>query len=221
LEFHGEKAHPHRRHRYTLEASVKLLEPYEKWSNIDYLYLDWLRQMSNISSAFRKGLRDAFLERTALIVDEHAELEFLSFLKERLAILSGIKILSFRLECLRGPFLESNIQNFVTACDFISTHLAVEDFLLNITVGVDNLQDLVESWGILKELTAVWNLKITKEFEVSLSIVGTDNKLDESVRNQGENSELLLKRSMMPNTLRLQPPTKEEKYLASRLSSAM
>jgi len=94
---HHLKHHPDRTCPYELIAhTAKEIAAEPLRNNRDYLFIEWVRQASNISNLFRSELGGEFWSNINLVVRDIKGLP--AFLKERLAIHKSIKSLHLELD---------------------------------------------------------------------------------------------------------------------------
>jgi hypothetical protein len=191
--------------------------------NKDWLFIEWIRQASNVSLQFRKELGDVFWTRTSIrsanLCDESTIWRLPEFLNERPAIHSGVKYLDLWIDCYDYAISLCS-ERFDSWCEYISITLKLEKLVFFITVEKENVKPLSLGQGMFTCLVSSRKLHVTRSFEVCVSILedpesdpeGTESKeLYELARKyQPQVQEL-----MMPDTLR-RSPAEMELYLQSR-----
>ncbi|KAF8866959.1 hypothetical protein BDZ45DRAFT_719956 [Acephala macrosclerotiorum] len=184
----------------------------------DWLYLEWLRQVSNVSTEFRKELGDVFWARTA--ISYHNRLDYFSLpqiLKQRPAVISGIKYLDVALTIWdqTPTFPKSMFPDFATMCKEWSSTLKLDKIHWRVLVANKAFREWENTK--IEPLRAARSLNVTQDFNMAvvLCIIGRDpTEQEEALRVQILKT---LTEMMMPDTLRPKHAESEmDIYLQSR-----
>jgi hypothetical protein len=197
----------------------------------DWVYLEWLRQASHVSTSFRHELGQVLWSNTMLFADDNYEdmdeddgsypnhvLDKVEcFIDERPAVLRGIKSLNVNLNIAKGQNINEWIK-FDRWCDTIAENLVLDDAYFSIKVSKRDLESFMEEQECgLDALGATSNLRVSKWFDLKLA------RVDEEIDDYNSDEELdqvyqeVLLDFMMPLILgNREPETEEEKYLQAR-----
>jgi len=130
--------HPDRTSKYEIIADARLDLVEESVPRTDYVLLEWLRELSNVSTVLRKELADEFWTNVSLSIQAVGTnfWRLPIMLAERPAIHRGIKRIGFRL-----PFVDQNrlplyrAENIMNLCASLSENLQLD--YLSITFDAD------------------------------------------------------------------------------------
>jgi len=237
------KRHPNRRSPYNLTASpcrdgfkrdlnmlmhpeddrfIEHLDPRHDW-----LYLEWLRKASNVSTHFRLELAQVLWSNTRIRVGGEAEEHWLlpDFLRERPAVRSGIKELDLSLSLYRldetNPLLDDK-HNFVWWCDAVSKLVKPDIISIDLVVRDEDLGQIGSGAGYYSTLSASRKLQVTKDFRVTMFIMGFEDLEGIGEEKTEEKYIALIREIMLPDCLRkgqLEMETEKDEYIRSRLDS--
>jgi len=209
------------------------LDTVTKKTTRDWLYIEWLRQASNVSTLFRLELANVLWSATWFIIHGEASEHclFPQFLQERPAVRRGIKDvnLSLYLTTESGEnLLVTEHHNFAWWCDAVSKLCQPEALRILIIVYAKDIEMASKAEGQFSTLAASKKLQVTKTFAVDIDVLfGNDedyqsfNSLEEELdaeRKLRAEFEPLFTELMYPDCLRKSKLlTEKEKYLESRL----
>lgn len=190
--------------------------------DIDNISLDWLRQVSYVSSRFRQELGGRIWKRTQILVrgrNEYAQL--VPFLQDRPAIWTGIKLLKITID----PQFLAMKGGFAHFCEFISKHLQLEYLEVSLLCFTKEIDGLLN--GSSSELLAIKGIPISKDFQLLLDVVLDLNDYLENFRSVPSLLDVkdevtkkytpVLRELLLPDNLRNSDPTNQvELYLKSR-----
>jgi hypothetical protein len=136
----------------------------------DWVFLEWIRQASHVSTSFRHELGQVLWTNTMIDSkgeeDTHYEIECL--LKERPWILQGIKGLDVNLKIPRGEDIYQ-CYLFNIWCDHIAKGLDLKSAWFNLYVSERDLNQFVEGEeSALDGLAATSKLRVSEYFGVTL-----------------------------------------------------
>lgn len=202
---------------------------------IDYLFLEWLRQASHVSTTFRHELALVLWAHT-VIQDSEGDGDnheaIWAFLYSRPAVHNGVDLLYVNLSISRGQDIDHPL-GFGTWCDYIAKTLSLEQVFFKISVCESDLKRLMEGKKCgLEDLALASKLRVSENFEVTLErFMAYDGDDDEDgPQDDGSDVEVweepidpvyhhLVEDLMWPDTLKIsEPETKEEKYLQARVA---
>ncbi|EPE26140.1 hypothetical protein GLAREA_02052 [Glarea lozoyensis ATCC 20868] len=204
-------------------------------SSCHEVYLYWLRQMSNVNCLFRKELAQVFWGRTSIRLLDFRSTRRIFFYMEKLllerpAICSGIKKLILHLsdnEESEMPGKAIDLDKFSHQFGSLSSLVHLEDLDLSISIHEIRVKALCTVEGKYKNLRVIRDLKVSNHFRLTMRIQaifdavrpdgywGYNNR--ESRRRELENAyQPILRKRILPNSLRVTPLTEEQKYLKAR-----
>lgn len=211
------KAHPSRKSNYQIIGNVFIRgrELYWQHSNIDYLFLEWLRKVSYVSKSFRKQLLEEFWEGASVRVgvrdfsymwecSKNCWEELEHFIEDHPAAAARITELCIDFTaCLdegrTWPCVyEENISRCLRRFTLFSRHLRLKVLGLKFAVSEKTMEDLLAARGSFVTATAVRQIAVTKCFVVDVQVgPASENDEDLQARYNQQIEEL-----MMPDTLR-------------------
>jgi hypothetical protein len=223
---HQKKPHPGRKDQYEIDGVPRK----DNWPHLagpskDWLMIDLVRNLSNVSTQFRQELCAVFWASTSISTRFTSGQPLLHFFKERPAVHQSVKSLYLEFDFWEG-LKDFDGAALKALCDYLSSILNLQHLDIDITVYDTDLPRLASGKGRYEDLKALRTLKVSKSFEIELRIL-CDKPFgdDEDARNE-HTSELeekhmpALRDLIMPDTLRQVPSkTEEEKYLRSRPTS--
>jgi hypothetical protein len=232
---HDKAPHPTRTQNYSISREFDVM----KYGNslrgeIDWLFLDFVRNLSNVSCGMRKEIMNVVWNRRA--ITECFDLDALrwdntdcaqkAFLKDRPSIWAGIKRIKTEIDryCDFWPksIDEQKAEAFGQMCDFVSKSLKLESFEFTLQIREDNVAELSKGVGSLAFLKKLRILNVAKNFDLHLhfyiSFTGNDQEDGEYQDELTRKYHPLIFDLLQPDTLRLYsgPTTREESYLQSR-----
>ncbi|KAF7884273.1 uncharacterized protein EAF02_004609 [Botrytis sinoallii] len=236
------KDHPNRNENHLqvvdVEESLNNNE-YKSQEMVDWKYLDWFRQLANVSRQFRLELGSIIWERSKIYCRGDKKVLVLGqFLEASTGITKGIRELVvsvFQLvehwddtcvedewdyimnEGLHGT-QATFFQNFM---EVVSQNLNLDYFTLSIGGPKSSIVDLAAGEGVMKVLTETRALKVTKGFRAEISSINPENNDGkENARKLAEfriEWEPKITAALLPDVLRPQTPkTDRNHYLESR-----
>ena len=154
---HRELQHPDRKGHYNIQCSAfrEYGQPgtYRGIGDMDYIYLEWLRNAWNVSTRFREELCSIFWSRVGLHrvsldgSDNGRDTSLLAILEARPAIHKGIKYLHLQWDAEYGGDLGNGFEEW---CKSISKTLELETLELEVKVNQGDLQQLCSTHGKFK-----------------------------------------------------------------------
>jgi hypothetical protein len=222
--------HPGRCSNYDISAYPKI-QPEE--FRTDYLFLEWIRQASNVSPLFRKELgavlwTNIHLEyQSGCPISEDAWQYLPPMLIERPVIHRSIKSLCIKLE-FKNEIPWENVNDFEAWCNYISKTLKLEKFQLGLWIDEEEICQLSMGEGRFSPLLELRKLPVSKEFHIDWAIdtKGAPHRFNQWPENYEAREiyidglkaewEPILRQSILPDTLRVIKESEEEKYLKSR-----
>jgi hypothetical protein len=223
---HQKKPHPGRKYQYEIYGVPrKHIRPGEEGPDQDWLMIDLVRNLSNVSTQFREELGTVFWASTSISARFTCGKPLLHFFKEQPAIHQGIKSLFLEFDFWEAltKFDGTALQSL---CNYLSSILNLQHLDIDITVYDTDLPRLASGKGRYKALNALRTLKVSKSFEIELCIMCNESFGDDEDARYEHTSKLedkhmpALRDLMMPDTLRPAPPkTEKEIYLHSRPTS--
>lgn len=249
---HQYAPHPTRKGGYDLELFPR--REFDRTKHVhrahrdkfDYLYLEWLRGLSNANGYLRKELMEVFWERvaistTGLMSDEFVkektqEMVFISPMsKARPKTNPGIKYIHMDLNIYDLLWKSQDIardlpltmlQDFKDFCTFTSKNLKLDKFTLNLGFSTDDIDVLMTEEVVSRSLAATRELQVSENFTMEVKeLYMDDEKFENLIDPELEEIETAMKKKyneflmewMKPETLRRKDPeTDEEKYLKGR-----
>jgi hypothetical protein len=190
----------------------------------DWVFLEWIRQASQVSTSFRHELGQVLWAKTEILdegyADNHHAIE--SFLFERPWVYDGIKRLDVILEIPQGQDVNKCDVFFNDWCDYIAESLDLESMWFTIYASGRDLEQFVngEDNG-LNGLNAASKLRVSANFSMTLRTL--DDDFEEIFGDMDEEYEEIVLEYMMPSSLRsasTAPETEEQRYLQARAGSA-
>jgi hypothetical protein len=196
---------------------------------LDHLYMEWIRQASNVNTLFRKELADVFWTHTMIIIgDKNANTrQFVPFLEERPAIHKSIKVLEFDFNFESGAAPWTNEEEFEVWLTGLSA-LTLGHLYICFNIDGEEMTEFGTGGGRFSYLRQLSTLRVMKSFEVYCYIDTRKtfhdidfNRYSDRVSYREDlwdkwKPEVL--EWMMPDTLRQTLPQSEmEKYLSARL----
>lgn len=209
----------------------------------DWLFLEWIRKASHVSTNFRLELGQVLWANVAFSAMKGRESCFavINFLKERPLVHKGIKVFSAYLHAL-----ELEAYGLKWWCDYIVRSLDLEKAHLKITNTERDIRRCISGMtSRMDGLKPISTLRVSQSFKVTFDGLASDeddsdgNETGDSDGESDSNSdgdrddyEMNTEASsesfnsaidhlwdmMLPDTLKKSPPeTEEEKYLQSRL----
>jgi hypothetical protein len=166
--------HPERKHLYELRAGRTCCydtEEGKQWlddGGSDHSHLEFVRELSNVSTNFRKELGDEQFSRIKLTFYPDHELEWLrGFLEDRPAMHVGIKTLWLSI----SHQWSINTGQFDRLCNDISKHLNLEDFTIRLDIPEEDLEQFIRAEGLYAHVTNLRKLRVTRTFEVEVRFI--------------------------------------------------
>lgn len=217
--------YPGRKYLYLLTLHP-VRTKYHNGPSKDWVFLEWIRQASHVSTSFRHELGQVLWANTVIFAkgeeDNHYTIEY--FLKERPWVLQGIKGLGINLKIEKGE--DINERGFFDGwCDYIAKSLNLTSAWFNIHISERDLKQFVEgNESGLDGLAATSKLRVSQYFDVTLERVYDDSddyyNDVEDWDEQLEEYQAVVLEHMMPFSLRSQTPeTEEQRYLQTRAGS--
>jgi hypothetical protein len=174
----------------------------------DWVFLEWIRQASHVSTSFRHELGQIMWANTEICAkgyEDNYQLDTVEcFLRERPWVLAGIKSLVINLEISEGQDINKH-GVFDRWCDYVAESLDLEELRFSkICVSERDMVDFVDGKGSgLNGLHATSKLRVSLGFFVTLE-VGDDPDADI------EEYEAMVLEYMMPLSLLSEAPETEE-----------
>ncbi|KAE8442844.1 hypothetical protein EG329_002816 [Mollisiaceae sp. DMI_Dod_QoI] len=234
---HQYATHPSRKARYNLMLYPNRENPRRFDTATDYIYLEWLRNLSNVNARVRKELQEIFWTRVgidaAFSSGYCATSCILALLEDRPAIIGGIKHISVGLNLTyldldRGSKnirTERSLQEFTALCDCLASSLKLDKFRIYLTLEKDDILKLLSNEAVAMVLRGTRQLQVEKEFLVLLCILdagdsnesASDEERDQYIHGLEKKYQKNFADLMTPNTLREQPSSNQmEEYLRLR-----
>jgi hypothetical protein len=189
----------------------------------DWVFLEWIRQASQVSTSFRYELGQVLWANAEIdgrgCDDNHHAIK--DFLLERPWVHDSIKRLDITLEISRGQDVKKCDVFFDDWCDYIAKSLDLESVWFTIYVSGRDLEQFVngEDNG-LNGLNAASKLRVSQYFDVILNILDDDfDDIFEDTDELHEEYEAIVLEYMMPLSLQIRT-TEGQQYLQARASSA-
>ena len=151
--------HPTRNHSYEFHFDVRNHRSSYQYmaDNTDYIFLEWIRQASNVSCLFRQELGEALWSRVTIMsnCDDSDIWALPAFLDDLPATHTGIKALHMSISLKNmddfhdeKKSIQSNSKNFEAWCSCIATALKLETLSLSITIQENKLSKISRGKGI-------------------------------------------------------------------------
>jgi len=219
--------HPSRPSYYNMELTPKLaMRPDEFSSRKDWSMIALVRNISNISTQFRKEFAHVFWGRTRILLQDselYHNLPLLpKFIRERPAICSGIRELRVFLSSIAVStfYNDEEEKRFLELCKAISALPSLEFLNIAIMMFDDQVNSLKPGSRMHRCFKTIRSLPVKKKFALTLDFDDLWVDLDEDRRYLAELQEKWtrkIKKIMLPNTLRVSRDTSAKgQYLRSR-----
>jgi hypothetical protein len=236
-EIEKRKRHPDRKSPYKfVGTALRYGKKGDKWLGTkDWLYIEWIRQASNVSTRFRLELGNALWSDIELWVGgERAEFWLLpEFLEERPAAGQGIKELHldllFMLYNRENPLVDEH-HNFEAWCESLAKHCKPDIIYITLSLYVHDLKDIGKEEGHFATLPASRKL-VTKDFRLRVYVYhwGSEDETFPTWQDEYaaecklvDEYAPILREIMLPNCLRkVGPETKVDKALEGQLESRL
>ncbi|CZR50169.1 uncharacterized protein PAC_00041 [Phialocephala subalpina] len=143
--------------------------------NVDFLMLELVRHLSNVSTTMRQDLGSVLFAKTALHISENALTTSgpISCLMSRPAIHKGIKFLKLSFSCTSCDTYPAGFDQFKVACQYLSnilelTHLSIYIDVGNIVLDSERkeMEDLCRGAGRYSGLDIIRSIQVTKQFQI-------------------------------------------------------
>ncbi|KAL2065166.1 hypothetical protein VTL71DRAFT_4307 [Oculimacula yallundae] len=165
------QSHPERSSSYVIEATVLRFRQDPKRIDIDWLMIDLVRHLSNVSTQFRYELGSVVWRNIHLESDEShdgsdhtgARGSLLNLLEERPAIHQNIKSIHIKLNCRHQGYY--NLAHIAKLCQYPRTNVELTTFQLELLAEKEDLEVLILGRGPLSDLLSIRDLKISSEFK--------------------------------------------------------
>ncbi|TGO25427.1 hypothetical protein BPAE_0080g00180 [Botrytis paeoniae] len=194
---------------------------------LHWAYLKWIRMLANVSTQFRLELGSVIWERSRIYCnDDKDESALGQLLTASPGIAKGLKELVIEViyqECSiwekgNDESIRSVNEIFSVLIQPVSQKLNLEYLTMRLGVTKSALVKLAEGEGLMKILTKIRDLKVTKGFQIEMSgygeISNDGRELDPEFKIEWEPR---VREALLPENLRLQTPeTDRSHYLASR-----
>jgi hypothetical protein len=222
--------HSGRAHLYYMSIRPEMGRPFNKfiYCNKDWTMIELIRDLSNVSTNFRKEFGDVFWARThIIIVDAFNNGLFPRFLEERPSVRRGIRQLTFDLKLNDFKFDNDHDYNheaqqyFLEFCQSVSTLPNLQELYVTLEIHEDEFHKVESGTQTRNCLEAVRNLPVTKWFNLNIEIVDaydeSESDADERHEDWEEEWPPKIREMMLPITLRSSKnQTETEKYIRSR-----
>ncbi|XMA19369.1 hypothetical protein WAI453_012160 [Rhynchosporium graminicola] len=216
-EFHRDsQPHPERSYPYRCNAQVEMLRLDPSRIDTDWLMIEHVRQLSNVSTQFRHELGSVIWTSIHLEIDgsdySATSQSFFAFLKERPAIHRSIKSIHIKLNCIDQGYY--NLAHISRWCEYLNGKVELASLSIDLIAERKDLEHLVLGGGPLSHLLSVRNLTVTSEFklmayvcETKLTRVGAlyeENRTDYVHYLMGLQRRFRepIRQVLMPNTIR-------------------
>lgn len=142
--------HPLRTTAYNLLASPSRDGPLPQGDWRDLLYLEWLRNLSNVSNLLRKELADVVWTKAQVRVDTIYMQCIPALLEDRPKIHSRIKYLwiDFNYGCASVSTLKPIIEEFGSVCDQISPILKLDELSIFLDMEEREVDDIMNLFRV-------------------------------------------------------------------------
>lgn len=223
LAEHVMKPHPSRNIHYKITAYPKRDAIQVSNEDMrDYLFIEWIRQASNVGTQFRKELGDELWSNTK--VQSQADWwHFVDFLKEHPAVHKGIKTLHLQLYFEDYLCSEKSPENLEVLLAYLEKTLTLDSLLIWFCVKEREIAQLVAGEGRFSYLHGFRKLRVLKSFEIYGLIDSFKDDQDFGAEEDPlwDKWKPAVLELLMPDTLRDAPAQSEiEKYLTARLPIA-
>ncbi|CAG8953754.1 hypothetical protein HYFRA_00006644 [Hymenoscyphus fraxineus] len=237
---------PSRHGNYVMKPLLPeiLYRPGVRRKHIDYPFLEWIRQVSNVSKSFRKELADVLWERSTigfvwLLGTANLETTMRGFMEDRPAACGGIKHLCFSVRTVRsavdiGGFgrVDRLGDSYMRFCS-LASKLRLETLNMNFTLHELEIENEIEDLlaergdyatiGATRQIVVMDNFNLGIRFQPNENMKGLDGKRAQEIKDLKlkEKYQPMIRALMMPISLakKIQDSETSEvgQYLRTRL----
>ncbi|KAF4629122.1 hypothetical protein G7Y89_g9027 [Cudoniella acicularis] len=138
--------HPFRNAKYLMKTYPVKKDSRPGEDNIDWIVIDWLRQLSSVNTIFRQEVGDVLWKRTCIsITGTEDDISLLQdFLEDKPALYSLIKSLHFEIYTQPSECGKEEMRKFGLWCQFASENLKLEEVHLVIYIQAEELEELLD-----------------------------------------------------------------------------
>jgi hypothetical protein len=190
----------------------------------DYLYLDWLQEISNLSCTFGEELAKALWCRTSLLFkDIDGDFSVLEQLfTDRPAICTGLKKLEINIRDNWGYDHHDadkvvDAEKFTSDCRSISKYMSLERLSLVIDVYKDDLEDLCMAKGKYGAILGIREFSVSRYFAVALRLIHRFRWMQvKDGKILAEKYKRVVRELLLPHSLSDKTLSQAETYLKAR-----